>query len=131
MEEVLIITIIFVTIYKVIEIFVRKKERLMLIEKLDKLDLSKESKFDLGKLFGSNNNFLNVLSVSCLILGVGLGILIGYLIVSLSGLTPTIYGERPSFYVREQITVIYASTSLLFGGIGLLTSYFIGKKDKK
>ena len=74
----LIIGIICAGIYGLFELFVRKKERLAIIEKIgDKLDPSAfDAKIGLPRL--STNFSFSSLKAGCLLVGVGLGILFGF-----------------------------------------------------
>ena len=68
--------IVFGAIYKVVELFVRKRERLMLISKLTEI-----SNVDFkGIKFYSSGNKFTALRVGCLMLGVGIGFLVGFLL---------------------------------------------------
>jgi len=128
----LVVGMITLGIYKLFDLFVRKKERLAIIEKIgDKFDSSMiENKFS----FPLNFKFENVgtfgaLKVACLLIGVGLGLLVGYFIC---------YGTLPNFingdYPYRTAEVIYGASTLLFGGLGLLIAFLIEmkyRKDKK
>ena len=118
--------------YKVIELFVRKKERLMLVDKLNTLDNVNTNNINLSGLFGEvkalQNQYLS-LRIGSLLMGLGLGLLIGYLIVQIS------YGDlrELTWDLREAQSVIYGASTLLFGGMGL-TAGFIAEmrmKNKK
>lgn len=118
--------------YKVIELFVRKKERLMLVDKLNTLDNVNTNNINLSGLFGGvkvlQNQYLS-LRIGSLLMGLGLGLLIGYLIVQIS------YGDlrELTWDLREAQSVIYGASTLLFGGMGL-TAGFIAEmrmKNKK
>lgn len=122
---ILVCAIIFTALYKIIEIFVHKKERIILVDKLEKLDLSKENNLDFAKILGEGNKNW-ALRVGGLLLGIGSGVLIGYLIAQASGL----YTGDFSRVDRQQLTVIYSSCTLLFGGMGLLVSFFAERKLK-
>ena len=79
-----IMAIITVGIYKLFELFVCKKERLMLIEKMgDKYEP------DVASIprFHSNYSF-SALKIGCLLLGMGLGLLIGLIGVCIEKLFP-------------------------------------------
>ena len=105
MEELMIVAnvaIIFGVVYKLFELFVGKKERMMLIEKLSSLR------------FG------------CLMLGLGLGLLAGFFI----GLgTCNAYPNYQNVY--EITSLIYGACVLLGGGVGLLVSFLIEWKISK
>lgn len=115
--------------YKVIELFVRKKERLMLVDKLNTLDNVNTNNINLSGLFGEvkalQNQYLS-LRIGSLLMGLGLGLLVGYLIVQLS------YGTMGdvSWGVREVQNVIYGASTLLFGGMGLIAGFVAEMKMK-
>ena len=114
---------------KLFELFVCKKERLLIIEKMgekftpDMLE-HKFSFSSIGKFSSS------ALKFGCLFMGLGLGLLIGYLIctATLNG-----YAEMESFNrnMRETSSVVYGACILLFGGLGLLTAFLIELKINK
>ena len=118
-------------IYKFSELIICRKERLIIIEKMGE----KFSPDMLGKKinFSSVGNLsFSALKFGCLLTGLGLGLLVGYLICTstLAG-----YAEMSSDYFnrsqRETISVIYGACVLLFGGAGLLTSFLIELKTSK
>ena len=128
----LVVGIITLGIYRLFDLFVRKKERLSIIEKIgDKFDSSMiENKFSFPFITQSPGTF-GTLKIGCLLLGVGLGLLVGYFIG---------YGTLAGFYNGEyngnaQIAgVIYGACVLLFGGMGLLIAFLVEMKyreDKK
>lgn len=120
MEELMIVAnvaIVFGVIYKLFELFVKRKERMMLIEKMgDKLtpEVFKNGIFYLPSSFSFGG-----LRLGCLLLGLGLGLLVGYVIVCLTG------PERRGYRVSETISIIYGASVLLGGGLGLVVSYLI------
>lgn len=96
--------IVFGTIYGIIYLLIRKKERLALIQKgLDAniFEADKPDKKSNGLKFG------------LLFTGVGLGILLGNIFVSTN-----LLGEE----------VAYFSMIFLFGGLSLLIDFFLEKK---
>lgn len=126
----LVIGIITIGVYKLFELFVRKKERLSIIEKIgDKFDPAMiENKFSFPDTKELKNTF-GTLKVACLLLGVGLGLLIGFFISNYY------YGnvnwDNGHYYIREMVGVIYGASVLLFGGIGLLISFIVELKFQK
>ena len=117
--------------YKLFELFVCKKERLLIIEKMgekftpDMLE-HKPSFSSIGKFSSS------ALKFGCLLMGLGLGLLIGYLICSttLEGYTNT--GDvRLNYNMRETSSIVYGSCVLLFGGLSLLIAFLIELKINK
>lgn len=127
MEQVFIVAIIFVVAYKIIELFVHRKERINLV---DKLDFAKETNTDLNQILGGSIITNKATMWGCLLVGIGLGVLVGYVISSSCGLYSSIDSQNMR-HLNEQISVIYASSTLIFGGAGLLTSFLIDKKRQK
>ena len=116
---------------KLFELFVCKKERLLIIEKMgekftpDMLE-HKINFSSIGKYSSS------ALKFGCLLMGLGLGLLIGYLICSttLEGYTNT--GDvRLNYNMRETSSIVYGSCVLLFGGLSLLIAFLIELKINK
>ena len=117
--------------YKLFELFVCKKERLLIIEKMgekftpDMLE-HKISFSSIGKFSSS------ALKFGCLFMGLGLGLLIGYLICSTTLEGYTNMGDvRLNYNMRETISIIYGACILLFGGLGLLTAFLVELKINK
>ena len=117
--------------YKLFELFVCKKERLLIIEKMGEKytpDML-EKKINLSSV---GNVSFSALKFGCLFVGLGLGLLVAYLIC-----TTTLEGyaemssNRFNGNLRETISVIYGACVLLFGGAGLLTSFLIELKISK
>ncbi len=127
MEELMIVAnvaIIFGVVYKLFELFVGKKERMMLIEKLSSEELIKggikRPDFNLFTFTFSSLRF------GCLMLGLGLGLLAGFFI----GLE--ISNAYPNYMDAYQIaSLIYGACLLLGGGVGLLISFLIEWKISK
>lgn len=121
------VAVVFGTIYKLFELFVGRKERLMLIDKLSENSLTD------GKFKGLNmSSSYSALRFGCLLLGLGFGILMGYIIVCNS--LPDYFMNDVNIRVRETVSVIYGASTLLGGGIGMLAAFiievFISKKIK-
>ena len=117
--------------YKLFELFVCKKERLLIIEKMgekftpDMLE-HKINFSSIGKFSSS------ALKFGCLFMGLGLGLLIGYLICSTTLEGYTNMGDvRLNYNMRETISIIYGACILLFGGLGLLTAFLVELKINK
>lgn len=127
MEELMIVAnvaIVFGVIYKLFELFVGRKERMMIIEKLgDKLtpDTFKNGIFYRTGLFSFGG-----LRMGCLMIGLGVGLLVGYGIISATQYS-YFDGNRP----YEVTSVVYGACVLLGGGTGLVISYLIEKKQRE
>ena len=121
----LVVGIVCAGIYGLFELFVRKRERLAIIEKIgDKLDASA---FD-GKLGLPNymRNFsFSSLKAGCLLAGIGLGLLVGF-IINMCMATNSYYDD--GWYRHEVAGTAYGASVLLFGGIGLIIAFVIELK---
>lgn len=122
--------------YKLFELFVCKKERLTLIEKLgDKLNSGDIiSNLSLSLNYSRSKTSYAALKGGCIMLGIGLGLLIGYLIC-LNSFPDYTFNRDFSWANREAMSVIYGACVLLFGGVGLIAAFLIevklNKKDKQ
>jgi hypothetical protein len=122
----LVVGIVTLGMYGLFELFARRKERLMLIEKYGinpgpsiipgQLTLPSYQ----GKGFGT-------LKLACLLLGVGLGLLVGFFI-QLIWMNQIIPHAFQGSLVHETTGIIYGASVLLFGGLGLLIAFFIEQK---
>lgn len=104
LEPIFIIAIIFGFTYAIILLFIRKKERMALIEQGKDAPL-----FDQRP----KTNIM-ALKFGLLFIGVAIGLLLGSLLVELTTLNDE---------------AAYFSMVFLFGGIGLVVSHFLEKKE--
>ncbi|KAA6309145.1 hypothetical protein EZS27_039305, partial [termite gut metagenome] len=123
--------IITLGIYKLFELFAGKRERLLIIEKLgDKLILPVGlSKISLPSYTNSLPFSFGTLKTGCLLIGIGLGMLVGFFICVFS--IPDYYTKLNCSEVREISAIIYGSCILFLGGFGLIISFLIEMKNKK
>jgi hypothetical protein len=106
MEGILVSLGFFAMVYGIVRLSIRKKERLMLIQAgLDPATFDKNEKTS-----------LSTVKLGMLLVAVGLGILIANIIVR--------------FGVMDRDATVF-SLVFLFGGISLLVSYFLEKKQLK
>ena len=106
LEPIFIVAIIFGFTYAIVELFVKRKERMAIIEK--GIDVpSFNAKPKLGVF---------ALKLGLLFIGVAVGLFLGSVLVE----TTTIHDESA-----------YFSMVFLFGGIGLVVSHFLEKKELK
>lgn len=119
-----VIGIITFGIYKMFELFVHKKERLNIIEKLgDKFgSLNSDSNLSIPAL--ENTSKFNTLKIACLLLGVGCGLMIGYFIC-LNSVQGYNTGDYLAHNLYQTVSVIYGASVLLFGGLGLLVAFLV------
>ena len=118
----LVVGIITLGIYKLFELFVCKKERLLIIEKMGE-------KFTPGMLehkinFSSiGNSSFYALKWGCLLMGLGLGLLTAF----------AIHYNFQDFVSKQWDiqSMVYGACVLIFGGLGLLTAFLVELKIKK
>ena len=123
--------IIFYFIYLVFELFVRKEERMKLIEKIGQNFAPKDFSFPKfsSLLPAFSKKSFTSLRFGCLFTGIGLGLLFGLflsLFINKGLYIGNSHWENETFY-----SVAYGSSVLFFGGFGLLVSYFIESKATK
>ncbi len=105
-------------IYKLFELFVCKKERLAIIEKMgEKLTPDMlEHKINFSSI---NSSSFSALKFGSLFVGLGLGLLIAFFI-------HYHYADFcDTYFIRS---AMYGSCVLIFGGIGLLTAFLVELK---
>ncbi|WP_029904197.1 DUF6249 domain-containing protein [Prevotella sp. 10(H)] len=126
-----IIAIITLGIYRLFELFARRKERMAVIEKLsvgiDPEVLRNQFKMPVYKELTSGSWAIRV---GLLLIGVGLGVVIAA-IVDLLAVPPVETNDRVFYEFRNTISVLYPACAAVFGGIGLVIAYFVEKKNEK
>ena len=118
---VLVCAIFVVGFLKLFELFVCKKERLAIIEKMgDKLTPDMlQSKIS---IFSTGNVSFSALKGGCLLMGLGLGLLVAFFV----------HYNMMDFCDSKRIqSILYSSCILLFGGIGLLVAFLVEQKINK
>jgi hypothetical protein len=104
--NVLIVAIIFAVIYGIIKLIIRRKERLLMIEKGSQLPEVKSDEFS-----------FSILKFGIFFIGIGLGVLAANILT-----VKTVLDSE----------VAYFSMIFLFGGISLIIAHLLEpKKDKK
>lgn len=123
----IVVGIIVSGIYGLFELFVRRKERMALIEKLsnnpDTLIL--EGKLNLPR-YGVPKFSFSSLKIGALMFGIGLGLLVAFIISTTLFINSDIYAD--SWYRHNISPIIYGASVLLFGGLGLLIAFVIEMK---
>jgi hypothetical protein len=117
LTPVLIVVVVFFGVYKLFELFVHRKERTMLIEKIENLNPTEIPEIKLSSASGK----YAALRGALLAMGIGLGFIVGFMLRS-SGLL--------SGFEKES-QILYFACICLFGGLGLLVSYFIESRVEK
>lgn len=104
-------------VYKIIELFVRRNERMAIIEKFSDLQ---SGPLQLPNISGSNTSW--PLRVGLLLTGIGLGFLIGAIV------------DMATEHTRlssSGVEVVYVSAASIFGGLGLVIAYLIERKQTR
>ncbi|MDO5571100.1 MAG: hypothetical protein Q4F97_06495 [Bacteroidales bacterium] len=120
LEAPLVLAVIGYAIYKIFELFVNRPLRSKLIDKIDSSNvkiINPNLKFPNFE----NSNNASALRVSLLLIGISLGLFISYIIYYVTSIS----------IITFDITTedIYFPCTGLFGGLGLLISYFVEKKQ--
>ena len=134
--QVVMTFIVFSFIYMVFELFARRGERKMLIEKIVEI-----GKADVGRYLNEylgNTGMANIFRMkshgsirgALLMLGIGIGVMAGffinYLLVGDAYLTSRRHWDVCN---EEVVVVIYIASVCIFGGLGMLIAYFIERKE--
>ena len=126
--------------YKLFELYAKRKERILMIEKLAHLfenedDKEKPLKIKLPFISSNDLNFgYWPLRISLLLMGIGAGCLVAFFIqiISYINITPRIDSYRDWVRpIRELVTLVNFASISLFGGAGLLAAYLIEQKKRK
>jgi hypothetical protein len=122
-------------IYKVTELFAKRKERLAIIEKLTALEADKGllASIHLPEIsFGKPNSGFGVLKLSLLLIGVGVGCISAFFVqLALVDLDSLFVADNRNYWVTQQIqTILNFSFITVFGGLGLLVAYLIETKQR-
>ena len=99
------VAVVFGTIYGVIKLLVRRKERLIMVEKGTNMPEMKGEEF-----------LFSALKFGIFFIGIGIGVLVANILC----VTTKLDSE-----------VAYFSMIFLFGGIALVIAYFMERKDKQ
>lgn len=125
----LVVGIVTLGIYKLFELFACRKERLAMIEKMGgTFDAKMLENKVLFKGNFSNYSPFWTLRIACLLLGVGLGLLVGFLIIQMNyiGYERLVENASNTYNaINRTIGIIYGASVLLFGGFGLLIAFII------
>ena len=125
---VLVVGIITLGIYRLVELFARKKERMTIIEKLEGQMKHPEVTVDLNLPIFQKSNSNWALKMSLLLIGIGIGLILAFCIEFVT-IESKIYQDYWQF--KSALAVVYFACVAVFGGIGLLVAYFIERKEAK
>lgn len=128
----LVVGICIAGVYGLFELFVRRKERMAIIEKIgDKLDASAfEGKLRIPS-YAQHFSF-SALKAGCLLAGIGLGLLVGFILTMFASIDSNRYSDNFNDWFRNDIAgTAYGASVLLFGGIGLIIAFIVEMKLSK
>jgi hypothetical protein len=135
--SILIVGFIVLGIYKLFELFVKKKERIMIIEKLLTLRENKELSGSIhlpGISLGKQESGFWALRISLLFIGVGIGCIIAFFI-QYQLFNSFLDFNTDDWDVENNVSqiqfVLNFSLITIFGGTGLLIAYLIESKQIK
>lgn len=118
--------IVFFTIYKIIEVLTHRKERIIIADKLEQMGNLNDSNLPdrLNQFFSERKKYTSLRAGSVL-LGMGLGFLVGFIIQYCC------FGLDYNYVHGQLISVIYMGSILIFGGAALLGSFVIERTMDK
>lgn len=130
---ILVIGIITWGIYRLFELFVRRKERMLIIEKISERlnpdDVQRSFEYPLYNLLnsGKKRQPFSTLKIALLLMGIGLGLVVSYLIqINTIDIMAVDYENWQLRRKTEEIVfLLNASGITIFGGLGLLIAYLI------
>jgi predicted small integral membrane protein len=135
-----IVGFIVLGIYKLFELFVKKRERLLLIEKFSAFYENKEMQDPIQMqdpihlppiVFKNQSNVFGSLRTSLLLIGVGLGCLLAFFThYGIYEEWENMTGNSKALVNNMGISVILSFIAI-FGGIGLLIAYLVEAKQQR
>ena len=134
LTAVFIVGIIVLGIYRLFELYARRKERMMMIEKL--AENAKPINLDMNLPFLKANTPPSswVLKISLLLIGIGLGSIIAF-VIQYAVMGELLIKVHENWEVRNNLRgfreMIYFACIAVFGGLGLLIAYLIEVKQNK
>ncbi|MCI8997892.1 MAG: hypothetical protein HFJ95_02715 [Muribaculaceae bacterium] len=111
--------IVFITVYRIFELFVRRRERLAIIDKIGQDNGSLHANLDLNKILyptSVSDSRYTSLKWGCLALGLGAG-LFCYVLIAIN--QPSILN---SWSMKSTLS---GSLTLLGGGLGLIIAFIV------
>ena len=126
LTEIFVPAIVFFTIYKIIEVLTHRKERIIIADKLEQMNNLNDSILPdrLNQFFSERKKYTSLRAGSVL-LGMGLGFLVGFIIQYCC------FGLDYNYVHGQLISVIYMGSILIFGGAALLGSFVIERTMDK
>ncbi|GBU06687.1 hypothetical protein AwDysgo_00180 [Bacteroidales bacterium] len=126
-------------VYRIFELYVRRKERIMMIEKIQEgltfpsMDTLSADAFK-PSLFPKTNQSFSTLKVALLMVGLSLGLIVAFVIqFAIAGnmLIASNFEYKVTRGFKELTEIIFFACPCFFGGLGLLAAYFIEREEEK
>ena len=112
----LVVGVVTLGIYKFFELLVCRRERRMIIDKMDGNALIDYLKFvPMGVRIGAPVSVSGTLKAGCLLLGIGFGLLFAFMVLN--------WCAYDASY--EMRSIVYGGSVLCFGGVGLIVSFVV------
>lgn len=130
LESILVPAVVFYFIFKIFELYVRRGERLRLIEKLDSLP-SPERNVDLPRLtssFSTRDNQGLGIKVGFMMVGMGIGLLLAFI---LTFFFQQAVNSQFNWSFGHTFETLSGICLLIFGGLGLLIPSIIMRKGEQ
>ena len=124
-----IVGFIVVGIYRIFELFARRKERMAIIERLGEQIKLSEANVDLSLPLFQKSEGNWALKISLLLIGIGIGLVAAYCFELATYGVKFTY-NNPTGYYKYKVEVVYLACVAIFGGLGLLSAYLIERKHK-
>lgn len=137
----IVVPVIILGVYRIFELYARRKERIMIIEKMQfnapQKDLNLGDNLNLPFLGNVKVKLSSIwpLRASLLMIGIGLGLIVAFILEST--LTTNMLPEYSGYEyevkrnISNTVSVIYFACVSVFGGFGLLIAYFIEQSKEK
>ena len=116
-------------IYKLFELFVCKKERMMILEKTNF-----NNEIPINNMFKGYNQLpfsFSALKTGCLLMGLGLGLILGLILLVYNMETLKAYSEITGYNNYTIVSLMISAGVLCMGGAGLLLAFIIEYKCGK
>ena len=118
-------------IYKLFELYARRRERLTIIEKTD--FMTKEPCRLAALEGGSGWGQFFSLRLGSLLVGIGVGLLLGFMLASVT--SPAgfneLYAAQRGSQAKELFSGIYGASVLLCGGLGLIVAFVLERRIQR
>jgi hypothetical protein len=133
LTAIIVVPVVFYFTFKFLEALIRRKERMVLVEKLDVSNLQTMPSLDLSNVLDSrpNKRFAG-LRMGLLLTGIGLGLIVAWAVSTTLSIAFIENDLKMDWWrYRDMFQTIFLAAPAFFGGIGLLVSYVIEQRALK